>query len=364
MNPDTNINIGVIGCGHWGPNHIRNFSTLPGSTVLGCADPDPARLKAMKRLFPSLTAVSDYRQLLADPQITAVIIATPTETHYELCRAALKAGKHVLVEKPLTIKVSDSIALSRLARSLKLALMVGHTFLFNTGIRKLKDCITSGDVGTVFYLHSTRTNLGPIRRDVGVVYDLAAHDVSIFNYLLDAQPLEISARAERFLRKGIEDVAFISMTYPNRVLANIHVSWLDPKKVRQIVITGSKKMLGWDDLAATAPVTIYDKGVVAYLEGEQREPYYANYGDFRLLTREGDMLVPHLKLEEPLRAEAAHFLECVRGATNIVSGADCGLAVVRVLAAIQESIACNGRPVKVSGNGSIRGVGRKVKSVA
>ena len=351
MNANSPIHIGVIGCGHWGPNHVRNFSTLANSAVVACADPDPERLKAVSRICPGLTAVKDYRELLANPQIEAVVIATPTETHYALCSAALEAGKHVLVEKPLTIKVSDSVALRRLARSLNRVLMVGHTFLFNSGIRKLKECIASGDVGKVFYLHATRTNLGPIRSDVGVVYDLAAHDVSIFNYLLEAQPLEVSARAEKFLRPGIDNVAFISLVYPEHVLASIHVSWLDPKKVRQIVLTGSKKMLSWDDLATTGPVTVYDKGVVAYLEGEQREPYYANYGDFRLLTREGDMLVPYLKLEEPLRAEAAHFLECLRGTPNELSGADCGLAVVKVLAAVQESIASGGRPVKVQGNG-------------
>ena len=347
MKSTAPVHIGVIGCGHWGPNHIRNFSTLENSTVLACADPAVERLKAVSRLYPGMTTVTDYRELLANPRIDAVVVATPTATHYALCRDALEAGKHVLVEKPLTLKVADSEKLCRLARACQRVLMVGHTFLFNTGILKLKDCIAKGDIGKVYYLHATRTNLGPIRQDVGVVYDLAAHDISIFNYLLEAQPLEVSARGEKFLRKRIEDVAFISLSYPNHVLANIHVSWLDPKKIRQIVVTGSRKMMSWDDLAATGPVTIYDKGVLAYQDGAYKEPYYASYGDFRLLTREGDVTLPHLKLEEPLRAEAAHFLDCIRGAPNDLSGAACGLAVVKTLAAVQESMSRGGRPVKV-----------------
>ncbi len=341
------IRIGVIGCGHWGPNHIRNFSMLDGSSVAACADPVPDRLKAISRLYPNISTYSNYGEMLADPEIDAVVVATPTATHFQICRDALNAGKHVLVEKPLTQKVSESETLRKLAQKKKLVLMVGHTFLFNTGIHKLKEYIANNEIGKVYYLHSTRTNLGPVRKDVGVVWDLAAHDVAIFNYLLDSKPIEVSARGERFIRKKIDDVAFISLSYPNRVLANIHVSWLDPKKIRQIVVTGSKKMLSWDDLATTGPVMIYDKGVFAVQDGEYKEPYYVNYGDFQLLTKEGDVTIPHLKLEEPLRAESRHFLDCIRGAANSVSGADEGVAVVKVLDAIQESIESGGKPVKV-----------------
>jgi len=344
---EQTIRVGVIGCGHWGPNHVRNFSMLAGSVVVACADPDAERLRVMKRLFPALAATGDYRQLLADPRIDAVVVATPTATHHAIASEALRRGKHVLVEKPLALTVAHGRDLRRLARARQRVLMVGHTFLFNTGVRKLKDCIASGEIGKVYYLRSTRTNLGPIRRDAGVVWDLASHDVAIFNYLLDAGPVEVSARAERFFRKGIEDVAFISLSYPRRVIANIHVSWLDPKKVRQIVISGSKKMLSWDDLAATGPVMIYDKGVFADDHGRFREPYYVSYGDFQLLPREGDVILPHLKLQEPLQVEARHFLDCIRGSAKAISGPDAGLAVVRALVAIQKSIAGNGRPIKV-----------------
>ena len=341
------INIGVIGCGHWGPNHVRNFSTLSGSSVLACADSDPLRLKAIRRPYPGLVLTEDYRVLLDDPRIHAVVVATPTETHAAIAGEALEAGKHVLVEKPLALSTGDCRRLQRLANGRSLVLMVGHTFLFNAGIRKLKDHIASGASGVIYSIHVTRTNLGPIRRDVGVVWDLASHDVSILNYLLDATPVEVTARAECFLRKGIEDVAFISLCYPNRVLANIRVSWLDPQKVRQITVTGSKKMLTWDDLAATGPVMIYDKGVFAFQGGVVKKAYYANYGDFRLLTREGDVSVPHVKQEEPLRIEAAHFLDCIRGQPNTLSGPQSGLDVARVLTAVQQSIANRGRPVKV-----------------
>ncbi|MFA7003417.1 MAG: Gfo/Idh/MocA family oxidoreductase [Verrucomicrobiia bacterium] len=347
-NKEQPIRVGVIGCGHWGPNHVRNFSTLAGSTVAACADTNAERLRAMKRIFPTLTTTGDYRQLLANPHVDAVVVATPTVTHHAIASEALRCGKHVLVEKPLALTAAHCRELRRLTRARRRVLMVGHTFLFNTGIRKLKDCIASGEIGKVYYMDSTRTNLGPIRRDAGVVWDLASHDVAIFNFLLGAQPLEVSARAERFFRKGIEDVAFISLSYPGRVIANIHVSWLDPKKVRQIVISGSKKMLSWDDLAATGPVMIYDKGVFADDHGKFREPYYASYGDFQLLPREGDVVIPHLKLQEPLQAEARHFLECIRGGANKISGPDTGVAVGNALVAIQKSIAGNGRPVKVS----------------
>ena len=347
MNMEQTLRIGVIGCGHWGPNHVRNFSTLPGSSVAACADTSADRLQAMKRLFPSLATTVDYRQLLTDPNVDAVVVATPTATHHAIASEALRHGKHVLVEKPLSLTVPHSRELSQIARERQRVLMVGHTFLFNTGIRKLKECIASDEIGKIYYLQSTRTNLGPIRRDAGVVWDLASHDVAIFNYLLDAKPLEVSARAEQFFRKGVEDVAFISLAYPRQVIANIHVSWLDPKKVRQIVISGSKKMLSWDDLASTGPVMIYDKGVFAKERGRFLEPYYATYGDFQLLPREGDVLIPHLKLEEPLQAQARHFLECVRGGANDISGPDAGIAVVEALTAIQQSIAGNGAPVKL-----------------
>lgn len=339
--------IGVIGCGHWGPNHIRNFSTLEGVTVAACADSDAQRLRAVSRFFPGVRTEADYRRLLASREIDAVVVATPTVTHYQITQQALAAGKHVLVEKPMTLKIAHAEELCRLARARKRVLMVGHTFLFNTGIRKLRDYIAAGEIGKVYYLHSRRTNLGPIRNDVGVVWDLAAHDVAIFNYLTDSMPVEVSARSERFLRKRIEDVAFISLSYPNRVLANIYVSWLDPKKVRQIVVTGSKKMLSWDDLATAGPVMIYDRGVFAFHRGHYMEPYYLNYGDFQLLTKEGDVTLPHLKLEEPLRVEARSFLDCIRGGAANISGPREGLNAVKVLTAIHASIAAGGRPVKV-----------------
>jgi predicted dehydrogenase len=347
MSTDQTLRVGVIGCGHWGPNHVRNFSTLAGSSVTVCADTSAERLQTMKRLFPSLTTTTDYRQMLADPNVDAVVVATPTATHHAIASEALRQGKHVLVEKPLALTVEHCQELARLAREQRRVLVVGHTFLFNTGIRKVRECIASGEIGQVYYLQATRTNLGPIRRDAGVIWDLASHDVAIFNYLLDARPLEVSARAERFFRKGVEDVAFISLIYPRRVIANIHVSWLDPKKVREITISGSKKMLNWNDLAATGPVTIYDKGVFAKNQHGFVEPYYETYGDFQLLPREGDVVIPHLKLAEPLNAEARHFLECIRGGANNLSGPDAGIAVVEALTAIQKSVAGNGLPVKL-----------------
>ena len=334
------IRIGVIGCGHWGPNHGRVFSQLRDSRVTTVADPDSKRLAAIAAQFPEIVGVADYKQLLASPDVDAVAICVPTRKHFEIARDALNAGKHVLCEKPLCADVAEAQELEALSKARGLILMTGHVFLFNPGILKLRELITAGAPGRLYYLRALRTNLGPVRQDVNSVYDLASHDISIFNFLLGAEPVSVSAVGAAFLQPGIEDLAFISLKYPNDVVANIQVSWLDPKKLREIVVVGDRQMIVWDDLALAGPVHIYDKGII-------REPYYDDFGQFHLLAREGDVTIPRVKPNEPLKVQDQAFLDCVKAGRIDFSDGAFSVGVVRVLVAIAESLKGGGAPVAV-----------------
>lgn len=333
--------LGVIGCGHWGPNHIRNFSLLPDAQVVAVADISRERLAAIQQQYPLVTPYEDYHELLARDDIHAVVVSTPTRTHYRIAKDALLAGRHVLCEKPISYCSQEGRELIRLAEERQLLLMVGHVFLFNNGILKLKELLTGGEIGRLYYVTAKRTNLGPIRQDVNSVYDLASHDISIINFLLDAMPIRVSALGQAFLQNTVEDVAFISLQYPGGVLANIHVSWLDPKKIREITIVGDKKMATWDDLSLTGPVRIYDNQIVAH-------PYYHDFGEFQLLTREGNVTIPRVHMEEPLKVQSQYFLGCLRRGRVEIGTAQHGVDVVRVIEAIVESLAGHGRPVDIA----------------
>lgn len=333
--------IGVIGCGEWGPNHVRNFAALPNAEVVGVADLREQRLDRIKAQSPGVALFRDASEMMAVAKPDAVVVATPTMTHYDVVRQALQAGKHVLSEKPLCLTGAEADALVQMADERNLRLMVGHVFLFNPGILKLKDLITTGQMGRLFYLFARRTNLGPIRSDVNAVLDLASHDISIYNFLLDAVPTEVSAVGKSFLQPGIQDVSVITLQYPGDVVGSIHVSWLDPKKVREITVVGEARMAIWDDLATLGPVMVFDKGVTK----KPRE--YADFGEFQLLTREGDVSVPKVPREEPLRMQARAFIEALDVPERLRSGGRVGAEVVRVLSAINESMARGGAPVKV-----------------
>ena len=335
------MGIAVIGCGHWGPNHLRNFSAHRRTRVLYCMDLDPQRLAQAHELYPAVEMTTDLNRVLNDPAVEAVVVSTPTTTHYELTRRALLKGKHVLCEKPLASTPPQAEELCALARKAGKILMVGHVFLFNPGIRKLRELISAGEAGRIHYLHATRTNLGPIRQDVDSVWDLAPHDISILNYLLDQQAVEVSARGSFYLQEGKADVAFITLTYPNNVLANIHVSWLDPKKIRQLTVVGDRKMVTWDDMSPGSPISIYDKGVV-------KEAYYTDFGEFQLVTKEGDIVIPTVRAMEPLRAQTDFFVTALESGKIDLCTPEEGLQVVRVLSAIEQSMNTGGAPVKVS----------------
>ncbi|MFM8858083.1 MAG: Gfo/Idh/MocA family protein [Actinomycetota bacterium] len=338
------IRIAVIGAGHWGPNLIRNFNNGRTSSVVRVVDRDEKRLAQVHQRFNDIQTSSNAADAFNDAGVDAVVIATPTSTHFELVKAALEAGKHVLVEKPIAHDVESSDALVELATNVGRTLMVGHVFLFNGAVREAARIIDNGDLGKIFHISMVRTNLGPIRMDVDASWDLAAHDISVANYLLKNQALTASAVGGDWINKGIADAVFATLRYPNNVLVNLHVSWLNPRKVRDVTIVGEQMMLTIDDMNMNEPVRIYDKGI----RDDISTPGWADtFGSFRSSVREGNITVPRVALGEPLLAECEHFIECVStGSTPIASG-QVGADVVRTLAAITRSMSLNGAEVEV-----------------
>jgi predicted dehydrogenase len=335
------LNIGVIGCGYWGPNLIRNLSFASRSRVIACSDLDAGRLAHMQELYPHLRTTTDYTSILADPEITAVAIATPVSTHYKLAMDALRARKHVFVEKPLAHSSEQCMEMTAAAAERNLVLMVGHTFVYTAAVNKIRELIQAGDLGEILYINSTRVNLGVFQPDINVVWDLAPHDISIVNYILDARPERIAAHGRSYIRPGIEDVAFLDLEYPNRVIANIHVSWLDPCKIRRTTVVGAKKMLVYDDVSSLEKIRVYDKGVSV-------PPHYDNFGEFKLSYRFGDILTPRLEEVEPLKVECRHFVECIEAHQRPRSTGEDGLAVVRVLEAASASLQDSSRLVDIA----------------
>lgn len=307
-----------------------------------CADLSAGRLKTIKENFPQIQATTDYKDILEDPDIHAVCIASPTNTHFNFAKEALEHDKHVFCEKPLALKTEECAHLQKLAAQKKKILMVGHVFLFNAGIKQLKEYVRSGELGRVHYAHSTRTNLGPFRYDVSALWDLAPHDISIFNYLFDSSPVNVSARGQKCLGTERDDLVFGTLEYPGNTAAHVHVSWIDPKKVRQITIVGEKKMVTWDDLDDVGPIKLYDKHV------EKSSAYYLTYGEFRLLSKEGGITIPKIDLSEPLKTQNQYFIDCVeRNVSADLADAGKGLDVVKTLVALQTSIERQGACVEL-----------------
>jgi predicted dehydrogenase len=305
-------------------------------------DPDVERLESIRQTNPDLRCEQDQWAAFDDPMIDAVVVATPMSTHHQLVRDAILSGKHVLCEKPLCETAKEGEELVELAEANHRLLMVGHVFLFNPGIERLRELLHSGELGRLYYLAAFRTNLGPIRHDANAAYDLAAHDISIFNWLLDAQPEAASATGAAFLQPDVEDVVFISLRYPGNVVAGIQASWLDPKKVRQITVVGSERMATWDDLQLNAPMAIFDKGARAV-------PYYGDFGEFlRLSTWEGDVRLPKVGSEEPLKAQARRFLDYLECGRIERSDGAFALGVVKTLEAVAASIRSGGSTQEVA----------------
>lgn len=332
-------NVAVIGCGRWGVNYVRVFEELSSTRVDWVFDKDELSTKRLVQRFPTVKAAKTINEILT-ADIEAVIVATPAAAHYDSVKKCLLAGKHVLVEKPIALTVEDTAQLINLAEEKKLVLMVGHTFLFNAGVKKLKECIGSDSFGKMYYLHATRTNMGPIRHDVNALWDLAPHDVSIFNYLVEKTPEWVSATGVKLFENDREDVGFMTLGYADNIIGNIHVSWADPYKVREVVAVGSRKRVVFNDLESVERVKVFDKGVM-------REEAANTFGEFRLLMRDGDISSPRVENTEPLKEQCLHFLECAAQGKKPVSDGYTGLDVIKVMLAADESLRLQGAPVEV-----------------
>jgi predicted dehydrogenase len=339
MTDSTRITINVIGAGQWGPNLIRNFTNLPQSRVGMVCDVDEKKLENLSLRFPDVTMTTDTQAAISDTSADAVAIITPMSTHYQLAKQGLLAGKDVLVEKPLAQSVQECEELALLAEEKKLILMVGHVFKFNPGIRYVQQLIEEGALGRIISLHAIRTNLGPVRSDANALWDLGAHDLSIFNYWLDAYPLSVTASGLAHLSEEREDTVVANYEYPNDIMATIYTSWLHPRKVREITVVGEFKMVVWDDMDLNEPVRIYDKGV------DREDSYADTFGGFRLTLREGLVIIPPVGGKEPLTAECEHFLECVLKRKTPLADAQDGLEVVRALAAANQSMRSNSKSI-------------------
>jgi predicted dehydrogenase len=324
------VNVAQIGVGYWGPNLLRNLIASPRFDVKAVVDLSPERRAFVKGLYPEVPLKEDVREVLDDPAISAVVIATPVMTHFDLAMQFLAAGKHILVEKPMATMVAEVERIRDLACRKGLVAMVGHTFMYNPAVRYLKKLVDSGDLGEIRYIYSQRLNLGRIRSDVDALWNFAPHDVSIIQYLLnDIMPSSMHRQGMDYIQKGIDDVVFLTIVYPNKVVAHVHVSWLDPRTVRSMTIVGSKKMVIYDDIAENK-IAIYDKGIERKaVLGENMD--FDHPSLFTLNYHFGDVLLPRINFEEPLKVEVAHFADCILNGAECITGPEHALKVVKLL---------------------------------
>jgi len=332
------VNVALIGLGYWGPNLARNLTTLSGARLFGVCDTREDRLEHFVRQYPNVKKLTNADDVFADPEIHAVVIATPVASHFELAKSALRAGKHVMVEKPLAKTSAQCEELISLAEGKALVLMAGHVFIYNAAVRKVKEYIDSGELGQIYYIYSQRLNLGVVRQDVNALWNFCPHDFSILRYWLEASPVRVQAHGYSYLQPGIEDVVFVNLDFPDGVGANVHISWLDPNKLRRMTVVGSEKMVIYDDVSADAKVLVYDKGVAKKPLADLSLGRFENFGEFQLLLRAGDVLIPKIDFVEPLKIECQHFVDCVAtGKSPLTDGRE-GLEVVRMLEAAQASL--------------------------
>jgi predicted dehydrogenase len=333
------LGVGVIGCGYWGPNWVRNFSSLTDAQMVAVADLDPKRLDYISTHYPAVRTTTDHKELLNDPAIDAVVIALPVRLHHRIAIEALRAGKHVLVEKPMAASSAECLEMIETARAQSLILMAGHTFEYTDPVRKIKAIIADGTLGDLYYVNSQRLNLGQFQKDINVIWDLAPHDLSILLYLRDGRmPRGVRAVGAAQVAPRLEDVATLTLDFDDGLIAFIQCSWLDPKKVRQFTFVGSKKMLVYDDVEPTEKIWIYDRGV-------ERPPRYDTFDQFQFAYRYGDITIPRILGTEPLSVEAGHFLECIRSGATPLSDGESGMRVVRILEASDQSLRNGGMRV-------------------
>ena len=348
---NENFGVAVIGCGKWGINHVRVAGQLLGKRLKLVCDVSDRSLANARSVAPSVQTTKSLKDVLSDPEVGAVIIASGAETHHDIGTQCLEAGKHCLVEKPLTLNSDEAIGLMEVAERNKLTLMVGHLLLYHPAVNRIRTEILSGSVGQVLYLYSQRVNLGTIRREENAFWSLAPHDISVMLYLTGQYPTSVSAVGGKFISRNLPDVVFYHLEFESGLLAHGHVSWLDPHKMRKFTIVGSKKMIIFDDMEVTGKVKIFDKGVgvdvgVGDLLSLDGVPEMQSHGS-HLMIREGDVLIPNLIQTEPLRIEQQHFYECVATGKRPLTDGNNGLMVLQVMEAAQESLDKNGVPVEI-----------------
>ena len=338
------ISVGVVGCGYWGPNLIRNFAENEGAVLRWVCDKDARHLSKAARRYPVARPTEDYEELLRDPRLDAVVIATPVATHYDFARRALEAGKHVLVEKPFTASAAEAEELIALAERRGLNLMVDHTFIYTGAVRKIKESVDAGELGDLLYFDSVRVNLGLFQRDINVVWDLAPHDFSIMDYVVGREPTALLATGSSHIEPGIENIAYVQLRFGDSpLIANFHFNWLSPVKIRRTLIAGSRRMIVYDDIEPTEKVRIYDKGVTRNDAAVEEEEAYKTLVSYRT----GDVWVPKLDPTEALHYVCAEFIDSIRDARPSASDGRAGLRVVRLLEAAQASINDGGRWIKL-----------------
>jgi predicted dehydrogenase len=326
------VRVAMVGLGGWGKNLLRNLGAMPGADLRWCCDADEGRRAAYAAAHPGARFTERYGDVLDDPDVEAVVLATPVPTHFELARQAIAAGKHVFVEKPMTLRAEDARELRDLVHRSERVLMVGHLLRFHPGVVKLRELIDSGELGDVRYVYGNRQNLGVIRKDENALWSLGVHDISVVLHLIDARPVEVWSRGEAYVQPGVEDVVFGYIRFDTGQIAHLHLSWLDPHKMRKMTVVGSRKMVVFDDMEADRKVTVYDKGDVQIQPG-------------KISTHTGDIHIPEISREEPLRLEVQAFLDAVRSGSVERAGVDEGLAVVEVLEAMQRSLEAGGETV-------------------
>ncbi len=343
---DVKVRLAVIGTGHWGPNLVRNFYDDPRVELKMICDLDKARALAIASRFRGLQTTSQIKDVITHPEVDAVAICTPTETHFEIARLCLQSGKHLFIEKPMATTAKECRVLIDMAREKSLKLMVGHVFLYNPAVQYVKDRIARNELGDIIYIYGKRVNLGPIRKDVNALWDLAPHDIAIFNYWLGSSPLTANATGIQHINPPVHDVVFASFKYPNNVMASLHVSWLDPRKERQIVVVGTKRMVVFDDMDPVGPIHIYDKTVT---RSSSQSTITDTIQAFKAVIQEGDLVIPKITLGEPLKNECRHFINCIAENREPISDGENGLDVVRVLEAATQSLTSSGVETTVGG---------------
>jgi predicted dehydrogenase len=336
------VRVGLIGYGYWGPNLVRNFAEGPGSEVAAVSDLRPDRLAKVKSRYPTVHTTTDYHELLDDSSIDAIAIVTPVSTHFDLARQALEAGKHVFVEKPLAEITAQASWLVEEARRRKKVLMVDHTFIYTSAVQKIRELVAGNHLGKIYYYDSVRVNLGLFQHDVNVLWDLAVHDLAIIDYVFDGlAPIALSATGMSHVPGEPENIAYLTLFFPENLIAHVHVNWLAPVKIRRTLLGGSKKMIVYDDVEPSEKVKVYDKGISLGVKGGVSENPESVY---RMLIhyRAGDMWAPQLEMTEALQAEVAHFIQCVEKGRQPISDGEAGLRVVRILEAAADSLSRRG----------------------